>query len=95
MILSTNMITNIPAPDLTSFFGIFAIGGVIFFTDQRKKDGSDFESDKISSFQKTPLHIGEQILTVLLVLRHFNMVHLLVIVSVSRLKRSFSDVFVI
>ena len=44
MILSTNMITNIPSPDLTSFF---AICSVIFFTDQRKKDGSDFEPNKM------------------------------------------------
>ena len=27
---------------------------VFFFKDQRKKDGSDFEPDTISSFQKTP-----------------------------------------
>ena len=30
---------------------------VFFFKDQRKKDGSDFEPDTISSFQKTPTSI--------------------------------------
>mmetsp|Transcript_68496 Transcript_68496/g.112542 ORF Transcript_68496/g.112542 Transcript_68496/m.112542 type:complete len:93 (-) Transcript_68496:125-403(-) len=35
---------------LTSFFAICSV----FFKDQRKKDGSYFEPDTISIFQKTP-----------------------------------------
>ena len=54
------MITNIPAPDHLD--KLLCYLQCNFFTDQRiKKDGSDFEQDKMSSFQKTPLHIGERI----------------------------------
>ena len=47
LIPSTNMITNIPAPDHLCHLQCF-------FKDQRKKDRSEFEPDTMSSFQKTP-----------------------------------------
>ena len=51
VILSTNMITNIPAPDhLDKLLGHFHS----FSKDQRKKDRGDSEPDTMSSFQKTP-----------------------------------------
>ena len=47
-------ITDIPAPDLDKLL-------CSFFKDLRKKDGSDYEPDRVSSFQKSiQLHITEQ-----------------------------------
>ena len=47
-------ITNIPAPDLDKLL-------CSFFKDLRKKDGSDYEPDTVSSFQKSiQRHITEQ-----------------------------------
>ena len=51
VIPSTNMITNIPAPDHLEKFLCHL---QCFFQDQRKKDGSDIKPDTMSSFQKTP-----------------------------------------
>ena len=45
--IKINMITNIPAPDHLCHLQCF-------FKDQRKNDRSEFEPDKMSSFQKTP-----------------------------------------
>ena len=47
-------ITNIPAPDLDKLL-------CSFFKDLRKNDGSDYEPDTVSSFQKRiQRHITEQ-----------------------------------
>ncbi|CAH3140037.1 unnamed protein product, partial [Porites evermanni] len=47
-------LTNIPAPDLDKLL-------CSFFKDLRKKDGSDYEPDTVSSLQRsTERHITEQ-----------------------------------
>ena len=43
-----SMTTNLP---LKSFF---AFCSVLFYKDQRRKDGNDFETDTVSGFQNTP-----------------------------------------
>ena len=66
VIPSTNMITNIPAPDhldkplchLQCFFKDPTMDNrkkvFLLSMDQRKKDRSEFEPDTMSGFQKTP-----------------------------------------
>ena len=51
VIPSTNMITNMPAPDHLEELLCHL---QCFSKDQRKKDRSDSEPDTMSSFQKTP-----------------------------------------
>ena len=51
VISSTNMITNMPAPD---HLDELLCHLQCFSKHQRKKDRSDFEPDTMSSFQKTP-----------------------------------------
>ena len=52
VVSSTNMITNIPAPD---YLDKLLCHLQCFLKDQRKKDRSEFEPDTImSSFLKTP-----------------------------------------